>query len=347
MDKDNIKKLICYMVLGVVFLLTIIYMGNLCIKQKQQEEKFVIQMKELEEEVAEKQKEVLENERVVLVDTLPVFELDDISLNKDVEENLVLVRGEHVVLEQVGYPYSLIKNKEGTILGYVWNDCIGEERELAYGNSKVIVIDAGHQGKADKGQEPVGPNADKTKDRVLSGTDGTVSKRPEHEMVLDIALELERELKMRGYHVVQVRRDADARISNAERAILANQINADVLIRLHGNGADDSSTNGADAYHISEDNPYVTENIYNECKKLAECVLDAYTEENPDIKKNRVHESDIYTGLNWCEVPSVILEMGYLSNEKDDRYLNDEENLGSIAEGIADGIDIYFYNIEE
>lgn len=338
----------------MTLILTIVYMGSLCVKQKKQEEEFQAQIKELQEkheEEVKKQEEALLKERVVLVDALPVFGSANVSENKNAVPKLILQRGDIVTLEETGTQYSLVKNKEGNISGYVWSDCIGEKSNAVSGdvlkNQKVIVIDAGHQGEKDDGKEPIGPGADETKAKVSSGTDGVSTKRPEHETVLDIALELERELEDRGYIVVQVRRRADVKISNAERAVLANQINADILIRLHGNGNENSSINGADAYYISKNNPYVKEEIYDECKKLAECVLDAYTEKNPDIKKNKIHESNDYTGLNWCEVPSVILEMGYLSNEKNDKYLNNKENLGIITEGIADGIDDYFKSIPE
>lgn len=350
MKMDNIKKIICYTILGMTLILTIVYMGGLCIKQKKQEQEFHAQMKELQqkqEEAVKKQEEALLKERLVLVDALPVFSSKDVSINKDAEPKLILSRGDIVILEAEGTQYSLVKNKEGNISGYVWSDCIGEKSDVFLKDAKVIVIDAGHQGKQDKEEEPIGPGADETKAKVSSGTDGVSTKRPEHETVLDIALELEKELERRGYIVVQVRRDEDVKISNAERAVLANQINADILIRLHGNGAEDSSKKGADAYYISDKNPYVKEDIYDECKKLAECVLDAYTEKNADIKKNSIHESDNYTGLNWCKIPSVILEMGYLSNENDDKYLNSKENLETIAKGIADGIDEYFKIIPE
>ena len=344
-EMDDIRKLGCYILLGVVFIFSVVCMGSICRTQKKQDEEWNVrieELRELKEEALKQQQNLIEDERVVLVKNLPVYAKDDISINKEAKPKVELPKGEIVILEEEGTSYSLVRNVEGTISGYVWNDCIGEKSEKQSATSRVIVIDAGHQGKGDNKEEPVGPGAKETKARVSSGTSGISTKRYEHETVLDVALELEEELESRGYLVIQVRRDADVKISNSERAVLANQIEADILIRLHANGADDNSVKGADVFCISKDNPYVKTDIYDECKSLAECVLDAYTEVNPKIKKNKIRESDEYTGLNWCEVPSIILEMGYMTNEEDDEYLNDDKNLRYIAKGIANGIDEYF-----
>lgn len=336
------EKLICYILLGIVLIVTIAFMGKICVNEKKQEEESVIRLEKAREDMEEQLNILAQNERIVLVKTLPIYATDNISINKEAEPKTELCEGETVLLEEEGSPYSLVKTMDGIISGYVWNDCLGEVTEKNKIGSEVIVIDAGHQGEGNNEQKPIGPGAEDTRIKVASGATGVSTKIKEHETVLEIALALETELEARGYIVVQVRRDADIDISNSERAVLANQIEADVLIRLHGNGANSSSVSGAEAYYISKNNPYVDADIYNECKSFAESVLDAYAKANPEIGKRTMYENDTYTGLNWCEVPSCILEMGYLSNENDDEYLNAEENQTSIVCGIANGIDVYF-----
>ena len=52
--------------------------------------------------------------------------------------------------------------------------------------------------------------------------------------------------------------------------------------------------------------------------------------------------NDTMTGLNWSEIPVMILEMGFMTNEHDDTKMADADFQSTMAESIADGIDAYF-----
>ena len=87
-------------------------------------------------------------------------------------------------------------------------------------------------------------------------------------------------------------------------------------------------------------NPY-NSNLYEQSKKLSDCILDKYTEKT-GIKKERVWETDTMSGINWCQVPVTILELGYMSNKTEDLKLADVNFQTQMVEGIIAGINQYF-----
>lgn len=205
-----------------------------------------------------------------------------------------------------------------------------------------IAIDPGHQGAhVDmSAQEENGPGSGVMKQKATSGTTGAYTGLPEYQLNLDISLKLRDKLEALGYRVVMAREDNDTAISNKERAQLANESGADACVRIHANGSGSAASEGALCLITSQDNPY-TGHLYSESYRLADKVLAAYCE-GTGFSNQGIQTNDTMTGINWSEIPVIILEMGFMTNEHDDTMMADAAFQEKMVDSIVTGIEKYF-----
>lgn len=209
-----------------------------------------------------------------------------------------------------------------------------KENEENVLNGLKICIDAGHQQKGNSEKERCAPWNDIMKSKCTSGTTGVFTGIDEYVMNLEIALKIRDELVKYGADVLMIRENHNVDISNKERAEMANDFAADITLRIHGNSCDTPSVNGIELFvRDIGDGTSKYKKKSDADYKIASDLL-GYICESTGAKSRGVKRSDAYTGINWCEGTCIIIECGFMSNEKEDKLMNTKEYQQKIADGI-------------
>ncbi len=193
----------------------------------------------------------------------------------------------------------------------------------------VVVLDPGHQEETDYGMELLDPDSTITKYRCTSGAIGVAANVKEYELTLQIALITKAYLEECGASVVITRESNNVTLSNQERANLAIASDPDVFIRIHCDGAPDSSCQGVKVY-VPESGSY-TSTSGRMADTLGNLVAEARGTEYLGCQA-----TGLYTGLNYADsIRSFQLVAGFISNSEDEKELTEEDTQLAIAGAIA------------
>lgn len=202
---------------------------------------------------------------------------------------------------------------------------------------RIICLDPGHcvTEEAGKGyREPVSPLSDETKPRYLSGTRG--ASLTEEQLNLQVALKLRDALEALGAEVVMTREVSEISLPNTERCRIANESGADVHVHIHADGSESTSANGVSVL-IPDGDLLGTPSIVEESARLGQLMVDCVSEATGAKNRGTVPRSDL-TGLNFSEIPSVFIEIGFMTNPEEDALLSSGEYQDKIVAGMANSL---------
>ena len=196
----------------------------------------------------------------------------------------------------------------------------------------VIIIDAGHGGV----------------DGGAVADDGTVEK----ELNLDIALKLNELLISKGYKTI-LTRDGDYSIHDESADTVRKKKVSDLHNRL------EIVNSNKNAILVSVHQNYFTESKYSgtqvfyspnapESSVLADCIQKKVVSQLQPDNTRQIKQSDssIFLLFN-SQIPSVMVECGFLSNQNETKKLKDEKYRQQMAEAVCDGIIKYLCSREE
>ncbi|MDX8480938.1 N-acetylmuramoyl-L-alanine amidase [Mesorhizobium sp. VK24D] len=231
---------------------------------------------------------------------------------------------------------------------------VGTGPVSAPGHRFTVVIDPGHGG-VDGGAESAG---------------GTVEKN----VTLAFAAELRDKLTAVGKYDVYMTRDSDVYLPLDERVRIARQHEADLLISIHADTIALKGLRGATVYTLSDkasdpeaqaladrenlSDQFAGMKIEDDNKEVTDILIDLIRRETHGFSMSFAHtlvgqlstsvglinnpqRSAGFKVLKAPDVPSVLVELGYLSNSKDEAQLLSADWRGKAAQSITNAVALF------
>ena len=204
------------------------------------------------------------------------------------------------------------------------------------GARSVVVVDPGHDLRANPATEPIGPGSSTMKIKDGGGTHGVVSGDREADLNLAIGLRVRTLLERAGIDVVMTRtRTAGTSIGNIARARIANRAHARLFLRVHADGSTDPAARGTHTLYPVYRRGW-TDDVYTQSKRAAATVQRELVGSLGFPDRGLQERSD-FTGFNWANVPVILVEMGFMTNPTEDRLLATAAYRERAAVGLCRG----------
>lgn len=271
----------------------------------------------------------------------------------------VAIASEREFNSKIGNKYAL-SNSDSFAGSYSSSVASKPVQTVKKSNSKqIIVLDPGHGGK----------------DPGAIGYSGVYEKN----ITLAMAKELKKTLEKSGNYKVHLTRSTDVFIPLRERVRIARKYKADLFISIHADSAVNRSAKGLSVYTLSEtasdkEAAALAErenkadviaglNLYEHSKEVSDILINLAQRETmnrssefatfmvQEMRKsvNLVDNTHRFAGfavLKAPDIPSVLLEMGYLSNRMEERLLKQQSYRAKLAKSTNKAIEKYFDNMQ-
>ena len=184
-------------------------------------------------------------------------------------------------------------------------------------SDRVIVVDAGHGGT-----DPGAISSNKTKEKDVN---------------LQISLKTEKALKDAGYNVLMTR-DTDKTLGLYERPAFANNNFADLFISIHSNSTGNKDVHGIEVLYA----PAAAGSEKEEGQQiLTKAIMDELLKAT-GAKKRGIIERPKLVVIRESKMPAILIEVGFLSNAKEEKLITDDDYQNKIVGAILRGIENYF-----